>query len=131
MKALRDQRGAALVEFSLVLPLFLLVVGAVFSMLWMMTVRSSVTGAARDGVRFASIPACCPAEYPDAEEVEAYVRDRASFEVNDVEVVVPERTNDVVSVTVSADLPVLFRAFGALLGNSDLTFETTAKARAE
>lgn len=139
MKRLRDQRGAALVEFAFVFPILMVVVLGTLSMIWLLTARSALSGAARDGARFASIrhdPICdqpsCPTDWPSEDEVTAFVRERAGgFAVDDVDLVRPTQANEEVAVTVHGHLPALFRPVASLFNVGDLEYLTTAKARAE
>ena len=139
-RSLRDERGAALVEFALVLPVFLLVLIGSLSVVWLVGARSAVTGAARDGARFASIQhdplACeeppCPTGYPTAEEVRQYVEHRVGvYGVDTVTVSNATYRNEVITVTARRTLPNVFRSFGALLGFEDVVYTTTVRVRAE
>jgi hypothetical protein len=139
----RDQRGSSLVEFALILPLFLFVVGTMLSLLWLVSARSAITGAARDAVRYASIrhdpltcppePAQCDRDWPDSDEVRAYAEQRAGRFGNDmrVSVVRPTQPNDEVSVTIQRDLPVILRTLGSIFHADELTYTSTGLARAE
>jgi hypothetical protein len=157
-RTLTDDSGSSLVEFALVLPLVFFVIVASMSVLWMLAARSTLSGAARDGARFASIridPYSCDldcdgiysveyAQYPEASDVAEYVNERAGI-FGPVDVVVepgPDEEvvldgsasrlpNSPITVRVSRDLPLLFKPFGALLGEDALEFETEAKVRAE
>jgi Flp pilus assembly pilin Flp len=134
---MRNERGAALVEFALVLPMLLVVVLGSLALVWMLTARSALTGAARDGARFASIrhdPICdqptCPTDWPTQDEVAQFVRTRAGgFQVDGVELTPPTQSNEEVVVTVHGHLPTLFQPIGALLGDRD--YVTVGRARAE
>lgn len=137
----RDQRGASLVEFALVLPLFLLVVGAILSLLWLLTARSAITGAARDAARYASIrhdpltcePDPCGNDWPTETEVATYANQRAGRWSDGIHVTVIRATepNAPVSVTIEKDLPVLFKAMGNVFGADSLHYTSTGKARSE
>lgn len=135
-----DERGSALVEFTLVVPVFLLVVMGAAALVWLAGTRSTITGAARDGVRFATIalpasectttdPAPC---YPDAAAVEMYVEERAG---RDVTIDLVRRAdlarNDVVSLQVTSRLENVFSSFSGLTGLGDFDYSSTAKARTE
>jgi Flp pilus assembly protein TadG len=141
-RRLADERGAALVEFALIFPVFLAVVIGTMSIVWLVGARSAITGAARDGARYASIEhdpltACatppCPTGYPTAAEITAYVTDRAGrYGVDSVSVAPSALSrNQVVTVTVTRTLPDVFAPFSALIGFGDTTYTSTAKARAE
>ena len=82
IRRVRDENGSALVEFAFVFPVLLLVVMGSLSLLWMLTARSALSGAARDGARFASIrhdfvcdTSPCDTDWPSQDEVKAYVKD--------------------------------------------------------
>jgi hypothetical protein len=160
VKRLSNDKGSALVEFAIVLPVFLLVVIGSITFVWLLGARSAVTGAARDGARYASIQHdwinCsllepCDMSYPDREEVESYIQDRAGvFGVDCVHMVVgtepaddsctsgnepvaleqPER-NELITVTAHRKLPNIFGAVASLFGIDEITYTTTAVARAE
>ena len=137
MTRMRNERGSALVEFALVLPMLLAVIFGSLALVWMLTARSALTGAARDGARFASIrhdPICdqptCPTDWPTQDEVAQFVQKRAGgFQVDEVELTRPTQSNEEVVVTVHGHLPTLFQPIGALLG--DREYVTAGKARAE
>jgi len=54
--AVRDTRGAELVEFALVLPVLLLVIAGILDMGFLFNNYEIVTNAAREGARMAAIP---------------------------------------------------------------------------
>lgn len=136
-----DERGSALVEFTLVVPVFLLIVMGAAALVWLAGTRSMITGAARDGVRFATValpPSECPSTdaapcYPDAAAVEAFVEERAGG--RDVTIDLVRRAdlarNDVVSLQVTSTLENVFSSFSGLTGLGDFDYSSTAKARTE
>ena len=133
---LREERGAALVEFAIVFPVFFAVMAGSIAMIWVVGVRSAVTGAARDGARYAAIEhdpltctaaPCYPTTWPSAAEVKSYVASRAgSFGVDTVDVTPagPYYRNQVIKVKVTRRIPSLFGLF-------DITYSSTAESRAE
>ena len=144
-KHFRNDEGSAIVEFVLVLPAFLLVVFGSLGMVYLLGARSAITGAARDGARYASIQhdwmACpasgpCDTSYPAANEVQSYVRDRAGiFGGSQLGVTVsptaqPDR-NQLITVTATRNLPNLFGAVASLFGVHEISYTSTAVARAE
>jgi Flp pilus assembly protein TadG len=68
----RDERGAVVVEFALILPLFLIVVFAVMEFARGYQALNAVTTAAREGARLAAVE-----EFPESPETFALVKDRA------------------------------------------------------
>ena len=136
----RDQRGSALLEFALLLPVFLLIVLGSLSALWMLTARSALSGAAKDGARYASIrhdpleceATPCPVGYPTEDEVAAYVQERAGrFDVEAVTLVRPTQSNEPLTVTVEGDLPVIIQSITSVFGRDSIEYTSIAKARAE
>jgi hypothetical protein len=144
VKRLSNDEGSALVEFALMLPVFLFVLIGSLTFVWLLGARSAVTGAARDGARYASIQHdwldCellepCDTNYPDAAEVESYVQERAGIFGEGIGVTLspesqPDR-NEVITVTASRTLPGIFGSFAELFGIEDIKYTTTALARAE
>ena len=144
MKLRADQRGSSLVEFAIILPVFLFVVGAMFSLLWLLTARTAITGAARDAVRYASIRhdalTCqpeidpCDTDWPDEEEVRIFAEKRAGRFGDGMTVRLvdrPGQPNGVVTVEITKELPVLLRSLGSIFGSDALVYTSTGKARAE
>jgi len=143
-KRLHGDRGSALVEFVLVLPVFLLVVLGSLTFLWLLAARSAVTGAARDGARYASIrhdwmdcPASgpCNTDYPSSTEVSNYVKGRAGAFSGGMTVSVTPTSvayrNQVITVTASRDLPNILGTFAGLFGVDHITYSSSAVARSE
>lgn len=132
-----DERGSAIVEFALVVPVFLLLVMGAASLVWLIGARSAVTGAARDGARFASIaidPSNCGGTYPcypDQDAVAEFVRQRAGDE--DLVVILTPATfrNEELAVKVEGTLRNAFSSFSGITGLGDLSYSSTARARTE
>jgi hypothetical protein len=106
LAVIRSNRGQAVIEFALVLPLLLLVCFGIteFGRAWM--TMNILTSAAREGVRLAAVTG------PDTPAVEQRVRDvcDAARVVPSAIMVVPPDPNDPdrrVSVTVETDFEVI------------------------
>lgn len=69
----RDERGAVVVEFALILPLFLIVVFAVMEFARGYQALNAVTTAAREGARLAAVE-----EEPTSDATFALVKERAT-----------------------------------------------------
>lgn len=127
MKFIRGNRGNAVVEMALVLPLLLMVCFGIteFGRAWMM--QSVLTSAAREGVRLAVVTA------PNIALVEARVREVcAAGRVVPTNIVVtppdPADPQRRVTVTVQADFVVLsVRAINALQGTIPLSATTVMR----
>jgi Flp pilus assembly protein TadG len=76
MRVHRDQRGATVLEFALILPVFLAVAGLVLFGAWLGVVKTVMDHGAREGARFASLPASTDLRsYPTSGEVSSRVED--------------------------------------------------------
>jgi len=84
-----EQRGAAVVEFALVLPLFLAVVGLIVFGGWLGVVKTILDRGAHEGARYASIPS--------AANLRAYPTDAEVFQA--VETSTPLLSPSTVTVT--------------------------------
>jgi hypothetical protein len=163
-RRLRGDNGSAMVEFALVLPVFMLVLTGSLMFMWLLHERSNVTGAARDGARYASIQHdwmdCplvgeCATGYPTETEVSEYVNERAFGNPEnpvDVDVTLergvdangdpliihvdelrenqPDR-NEIIHVKASRKLTGLFGSIASLVGFNEVSYTSTAVARAE
>ena len=58
----RDARGAELIEFAIVLPIFLLLTAGIFDFGMMFRTYEAVTNAAREGARVGVLPTYQPAD---------------------------------------------------------------------
>jgi Flp pilus assembly pilin Flp len=139
-----DEQGAALVEFTLVLPVLLLVVIGVTSLLWVGSARSKLDNVTREAARYASVahdPYCdtppCPTGYPDAADVRRFVVERTGYR-DDADLVVvldpadgDRERNEAFTVTVRRPLPDLFRPIVRIFGDRDLAYSSTVVGRAE
>ena len=92
----RSERGAALVEFALVLPLLLVVIAGIVDFAFLFQRYEVITNAAREGARMASLSS--PGTYNDA-AVRSHVRSyvMAGLDMSDLSQVMPT-TPDAVQV---------------------------------
>jgi Flp pilus assembly protein TadG len=131
-RRLRNERGSQILEFALVFPIVFFVLLGSLSLFWMLAARSTLSGAARDGARYASIRPGSLQDYPTEAEVEAYVRDRVGgWGVDEVIVVRPTQPNGSLSVTVRRELPMLVDVVAGLFGDDEIVYESEVKVRAE
>jgi Flp pilus assembly protein TadG len=71
---LRSERAAATLEFALILPIFLAVIGTVIFAGWLGTVKAILEHGASEGVRYAAIPSSADLRsYPTDPQVVAEV----------------------------------------------------------
>lgn len=101
----KNERGASLVEFALVVPILLLLVLGMIEFGWLLTGWTVITGAAREGARAAVVW--------DTDEIEDRVQNHtdllpfANLSINSVVGSPGQET----SVTVTGDLPLLVGFF--------------------
>lgn len=104
---LRSDRGSAVVEFTLVVPLALIVMLGVLQLALAMHVRSTIISAAAEGARIAAMMG---ADLPAGEERtwEILMSNMAGAAVTDVRA---QRVNheglNIITVDVTADLPLI------------------------
>ena len=139
-RRVRGERGSVLVEFTVILPVVLLVVIGGFVLFWFATARSALTDAAREAVRFASIPhdplECalepCTGTWPSVQEVEDHVKAEAeTFGVDDVDVSTTGVGNGVITVTVGRRVPDPLRPLAGVFGIGEVYSVTVAEGRYE
>jgi len=75
----RDERGAALVEFALCVPLLLVVIAGIVDFGFVFQRYEVITNAAREGARFASLPQFTDNETAIKNRVRAYVMEGLSI----------------------------------------------------
>ena len=127
---LGDRKGQNLVEFALLVPILLLIVFGIaeFGRAWM--TRNILTGAAREAVRLAAVPA--PAGGVSAASARANViLTSAGITTANVSVVDAPAPFGAVSVTVTYDFPVVIIGFLPGLDTSSFPLSSTTTMRRE
>jgi Flp pilus assembly protein TadG len=138
MKRVRSsQRGAATVEFALVLPVFLLILWFGIFAAWLGVTRVLLDHGAQAGARYAAIPISNDLRtYPSESDVATQVADATPLLTpGSVRVAGSATRNSPVTVDVSYQVPlpapiaVLLHVFGN--SRSDVTVTARAEARRE
>lgn len=133
----REQRGQALVEFALILPLLMLVLFGIveFGRAW--NAKQVLTDAAREGARLAVVgDPTIILESQVTDRVKEKIA-RGGFDASQVEVEYPdgfhEGTGEITSVQVSMPyrFVVLHRLASLVTDNGVITLRTTARMRNE
>jgi Flp pilus assembly protein TadG len=129
----RNERGQALAEFALVLPLILLFIAGIVEMGRAWNIKQAVTDAAREGARYAVVQ---DNTINTIDDVKAKVEERlalASIETSTIDVAGDFQTAGEVTVTVSTQHQM--GLIGALLqwagGPAVVTISTQATMRSE
>jgi Flp pilus assembly protein TadG len=145
LRALRSERGAELVEFALVLPIFLILVGGITDFARLFFSYEIVTNAAREGARLASLPGYDLNNYQAVRNrVSTYLANTnasgtATTTVDPVPVGIavinatPRTSGIRVTVTYTHDFLFVGRMFGLINGTfqDTLTYQVTAVTRSE
>jgi Flp pilus assembly protein TadG len=140
----RNERGSETIEFSLVAPVFFLVVIAALGLTWLAFLKTATAQAAKEAARYASVSLPCPTtgsgawctsgkrSFPDAAAVATRVNSRVplfSFSASDFTITYTSRSgtcqlnqancsppppNATLNVSVSKAIPQPFRPFAGI-----------------
>lgn len=121
------EKGAAMVEFAIVLPLFLLLVFGIMEAGWLFAQQVEVRNASREGARMAVVDYPTPGE-GDSDAIVTQVCNRASLSADRAYVTIEDTGADSAKVTVSQDYASLT---GFLPFFNDLTITSTTEMRIE
>ncbi|HEX4520036.1 MAG TPA: TadE family protein [Gaiellaceae bacterium] len=132
MQRLKSQRGQALVEFALILPIFLLLVIGVFDFGQAENRKNNLNFLANEAARFAEVNSCAPCLGPPAITINAYVANGADTSPPpSIKVCFPSGTHNVgdpIKVTASAPFTWLGTGLKGLPFGT-ITIESTVTAR--
>jgi Flp pilus assembly protein TadG len=131
----RNERGQALAEFALVLPLILLFIAGIVEMGRAWNIKQAVTDAAREGARYAVVQ---DDAIGSEDDVKAKIEERlalASIESSTIEFAGPFHDPSGGEITVTVSTQHQMGLIGALLewggGPSVVTISTQATMRSE
>lgn len=133
IKRIRNrEQGASLVEFALVLPLFLLLVFGIMESGWIFAQLTETRNAAREGARLAVV------DYGSASQIAAETCNRAAFSGSGADVVVVTKGNvtDPVADTSASVSVTIVKSYASLTGFLDPVFngvklDSTVEMRVE
>jgi len=129
----KKERGASLVEFAVVMPLFILLLFGIMEAGWAFSQQVEVRNAAREGARLAVVDYPTP-ESGDSAQIVAEVCSRAPLSADRASVSVEEidtngdTINDTARITVSQDYASLT---GVIPAFDSLTITSTVSMRFE
>jgi len=124
-KLRRSEKGQAMVEFALVLPILLLILCGILDFGWLYFNQLTLNNAAREGARYAAIHYSSGGDW-QADALAVMRSSAGSVEAPTVTVV--KNSEPDVTATAVADVPVLTGFSAAILGNTKtLTASCTMK----
>lgn len=122
----RRRRGQELVEYALILPIFLLVTLTILDLGRATYYASALHNAAREGARYGVI------NPDDFAAIEAIVRDRAiGLDQTDLTVTAIRPDDETIRVTVTYQFAIVTPIVGALVGSNEITLGSQATMRVE
>lgn len=130
----RSERGAALVEFALVMPLLLLLVFGIMETGWLFAQQIEVRNAAREGARIAAVSAPDITEDDEFTNADVVLRTCQSLDLSNGDVVVTLTTNgaevgDTATIQLTSTYDSLTGYLDSFFGS--LTIDTNVQFRLE
>lgn len=125
---LRDQKGQALVELAILLPLLFLIVFGITEFGRALYIKNTLTNAAREGARRASISPTDPTADPALTDLRGKIDDVCSFPIVQSDIVItstPTPPQHGVS-TITVSVPYDFKFMYDLVGLETITLEGQA-----
>lgn len=101
----KSEKGQAMVEFALILPVLFLIIGGIIDFGWIFHHQSIANNACREGARYASIHSSNP-DYNDTKTINLVKSYFSDFGENG-NVSVSLEPNNVISVSVSYNVDIL------------------------
>ena len=126
-KLRRSEKGQAMVEMALVLPILLLLVGGIVDFGWLFYNKLALNNAAREGARYASIHYRLSTDWMEETRTimqSVYVGASANATVEQ-----PEAS--LIKAEVTADVPILTGVASTILGKDSLELTGTCIMRLE
>lgn len=123
----RNQKGQALVEMAILLPLLLLIVFGITEFGWALYIKNSLTNAAREGARRASVSLEDPTTDPARAELRRLVGEACPFSVDTTAITIESTTTPPQhgASTITVTVPYEFTSVYNLI---DLNFTLKGKA---
>lgn len=134
----KSEKGQAMVEFALILPILILLLCGIIDFGWLYSNKISATNAAREAARYSAIHIYD--ESTNNDQLDAYnvVVDSNSEYSNWLDTVVLETVDvdgdgviDSVNIIVTADVPLLTGVTSTILGKSSITITASSIMKIE
>lgn len=127
MSRLKSERGQAMVEFALVLPILILLLCGIIDFGWIFSNKIAVDNASREAARYAAIH-CTDGTFAES-QVDQVVYDSApSLPSPHISL---SQDADSVTVSVNADIPFLTGVTSTLLGKNTQKIQSASTMKIE
>ena len=127
-KLRRSEKGQAMVEMALVLPILLVLVGGIMDFGWLFYNQLALNNAAREGARYAAIHYRLSTDW--MEEPVALMQD-VYVGADSSQAVVHDPLTSQIEAQITADVPILTGIASTLLGRDSLEMTGTCIMRLE
>ena len=135
---LRDEKGQSIVELALILPILIVLLGAIIDFGWLYSCQISANNAVREAARYTSIHIYDNSTDNDAAIAESIVLSEAA-QLPDEETTVTltyldldsDGADDSVQVTVTSPIPLMTGISSTILGKSEITINSSSTMRIE
>lgn len=131
-KRLKGEKGQAMVEFALVLPIFLLIICGILDFGWMFYNQLSLDNACREGARYA-----CVNSTKTTTEIETHIINSCNpYISNDLDIsiaytVTANPTSGDVNVTITSEMVILTPVMSIIVGGTTKTLVSTVIMKVE
>jgi Flp pilus assembly protein TadG len=135
---LKDEKGQSIVELALILPILIVLLGAIIDFGWLYSCKISATNAVREAARYSSIHIYDSSADDDRAIAQSIVLAEAIQLPDDMTTVSldlmdfdSDGVDDSVRVTVTSPIRLLTGISSTLMGKSDLTISAESIMRIE
>lgn len=128
---LKNEKGQAMVEFALILPLLLLILCAIIDFGWIFGNQLIATNAAREAARYTAIHYYDSTTDNDTSIASSIVTQKAPTLVSPSVVLTKSASGDSISITVTSQVDVLTPLISAFFSGGKYTATATCTMRLE
>lgn len=127
---LKEERGQAMVEFALVLPILILIVCIIIDLGWIFGNQITLNNACREAARYSSIHEHDSTTNDDSADALSIFR-KAAPALSSPSLTLTNPDNSSVKISVTASVPVLTGVTSTLLGKSTVTIHAESTMKLE
>lgn len=129
MVGLKSEKGQAMVEFALVLPILIVLLCGIIDFGWIFSNQIAIDNASREAARYSAIHLLDSSTDDDAVVAAGIVNDSAPSLPSPA--VTVTSTSDSVQVNVSSSIPLLTGITSTVLGKTSITLSSECTMRIE